>query len=73
MQENELKKLGERIKTLRKEKKLTLSALCYRHGLEPSTISRIEKAQVEAKYLTLIKIADAFDLKLHELLNFEIK
>lgn len=70
MQENKLTKLGNRIKTLRKSKKLTISALCYRNGLEPSTVMRIEKAQVEAKYLTLLKIAEAFEITISELLDF---
>ncbi|MBQ7764396.1 helix-turn-helix transcriptional regulator [bacterium] len=73
MQQEELIKLGNRIKQLRKNKKLTLSALCYRNGLEPSTVSRIEAGVVEAKYLTLIKLANAFDLELYELLNFNCK
>ena len=71
MQQDELIKLGNRIKTLRKNKKMTLSALCYRNGLEPSTVSRIEAGIVEAKYLTLVKIAESFNLKIHELLNFD--
>lgn len=70
MQEIELKKLGERIKSLRKNKKLTLSALCYRNGLEPSTLMRIEQAIVEPKYLTLLKIAKAFKIHIKELLDF---
>ena len=73
MQQEELIKLGNRIKQLRKNKNLTLSALCYRNGLEPSTVSRIEAGVVEAKYLTLIKLANAFDLELYELLNFDCK
>ena len=71
MQQNELKKLGNRIKSLRKQRKMTLCTLCYRNGLEPSTLSRIEAGIVEAKYLTLLKIAEAFDLKINELLNFD--
>lgn len=72
MQENivELKKLGEHIKKLRKERKLTLSALCYRNGLEPSTISRIEQGIVEPKYLTLLKLAEAFEMHIKELLDY---
>ena len=70
MQSNELQKLGNHIKKLRKERKLTISALCYKNGLEPSTISRIEKGLVEPKYLTLLNIARAFDLTPVEFLNF---
>ena len=71
MQRNELQKLGNHIKKLRKERKLTISALCYKNGLEPSTISRIEKGQIEPKYLTLLNIAKAFNLTLAEFLNFQ--
>ncbi len=66
----ELQKLGKRIKSLRKSKKYTLTELCYKNGLEPSTLSRIEQAIVEPKYLTLLKIASAFNLSVSELLNF---
>ena len=65
----ELKILGNRINKLRKSKKLTLSALCYKNGLEPSTLMRIEKAQVEPKYLTLLKISDALGMPISELLT----
>jgi len=71
MQEKYLKNLGERIRSLRKEKKLTLSALCYKNGLEPSTVSRVEKAQVDVKLSTLLKIAEALEIKLVDLINFE--
>ena len=72
MQENneKLLKLGTHIKALRKQRKLTLEALCYRNGLEPSTISRIEKGIVEPKYLTLLKLADAYKMKLSQLIDF---
>lgn len=70
MQDIELIKLGKHITKLRKERKLTISALCYKNGLEPSTISRIEKGLVEPKYLTLLNIANSFNLTLAEFLNF---
>ena len=71
--DNELTILGKRIKGLRKERKLTLENLCYKNGLEPSTLSRIEKGCVEAKYLTLVKIAKSLDMKLKDLLDFDKK
>ena len=70
IEKQELLKLGQHIKKLRKTKKLTMAALCYRNGLEPSTLCRIEKGQVEVKYLTLIKIAKALGLSKDELLKF---
>ncbi len=72
MQQEDLEKLqllGKRIKTLRKSKKYTLTELCYKNGLEPSTLSRIEQALVEPKYLTLLKIAAAFNMSVSELLE----
>lgn len=71
MQHEELIKLGNHIKKLRKDRNLTLSALCYRNGLEPSTVSRIEAGIVEAKYLTLLKLAKAFNMEISEFLNFK--
>ena len=67
-----LVKLGKHIHNLRTGKKLTLSMLCYNKGLglEPSTISRIEKGMVEPKYLTLLHLAEALEIKLSELLDF---
>lgn len=62
-----LKKLGNKIITLRKAKKLSLSQICYKNGLEPSTLSRIEHALVDPKYLTLLKIAKALNVEISEL------
>lgn len=72
MQENnkELIRLGAHIKSIRKQKKLTLENLCYKNGLEPSTVSRIEKGIVEAKYLTLLKLSKALKIPLKNLLDF---
>ncbi len=72
MQEDneKLLQLGQHIKTLRKQRKLTLEALCYKNGLEPSTVSRIEQGIVEPKYLTLLKLADAYKMKLSQLIDF---
>lgn len=70
IENQELLKLGTHIKKLRKAKRLTLASLCYKNGLEPSTICRIERGLVEVKYLTLIKIAEAFGLSKDELLKF---
>ncbi len=72
MQENneELLTLGKHIKSLRKSRSLTLENLCYKNGLEPSTVARIEKGLVEPKYLTLLKLAKAYKMKLSQLLDF---
>ena len=64
-------KLGEKIKKLRTSKKLTLEALCYPYGLEPSTVMRIAKAQTVAKITTLLKLSVAFNISLSDLVNIE--
>lgn len=64
------KPLGERIRKLRNDKNLTLQNVCYKNFLEPSTLSRIEKGKVEPKYVTLIRIAKAFDMTVSELVDF---
>ena len=70
VRDENLLQLGEHIKSLRKKRKLTHENICYKNGLEPSTLSRIEKGLVEPKYLTLLKLANAYDMKLSELLDF---
>lgn len=64
------KVLGERIRKLRKDRNLTLQNICYKNFIEPSTLSRIEQGTVEAKYVTLIKIAKALNMTLSELVDF---
>ncbi len=71
MQDKELIKLGKRIEELREKAGLSMSALSFRNGIELSTLSKIEKAQVEAKYKTLLKIAAALNMTLSELVDFE--
>ena len=61
---------GKHIKNLRKGKQITLVNLCYKNGLEPSTISRIEKGLVEPKLFTLIKLAKALDIDMNKLIKF---
>ena len=66
---SELIEFGKHVKGLRKSKKLTLTNLCYKNGLEPSTISRIEKGLVEPKLLTITKLANALGVDFNTLLG----
>lgn len=61
-----LQKLGNGIKALRQKRKWKLETLSYRIGISPSTVYRIEEGITEPKYLTLKKIAAAFELSLSE-------
>lgn len=73
MDKKKLQYLGKRIKDLRLSKELKLETLAYRVGISPSTIFRIESGTSEPKYLTLLKIADAFKMPISELLCIDDK
>ena len=63
---------GKHIKNLRKERKITLTNLCYKNGLEPSTISRMEMGLVEPKLFTLVKLAKAMKTDMNNLIDLSI-
>ncbi|MFQ5713570.1 MAG: response regulator [Candidatus Scalinduaceae bacterium] len=59
-------KIGERVKELRNENKLTLKQLAERTDLSVSLISQIERAESAASILTLSKIVTALNMRLEE-------
>lgn len=61
--------IGERIKTLRKDRRWTLQELGRRAGVSISALSKIENAQVAASFDTLLKIARGFGLGFDAMLN----
>lgn len=61
--------LGERLKELRKEKKLLQKELAYDLNLSQETISLYETNRREPDYTTLIKIADYFNVSVDYLLG----
>ncbi len=60
--------LGERVKSLRKERGWTLKDLAARTELSVSYHSDIETDRTDPALKTLVKIADAFDMKVIEVL-----
>ena len=67
--ENDLKQFGTEIKTVRKSKKITqlqLSSLC---DVDIRTIQRIEKGEFNPSLRVLIRIANAFDMSLSNLMK----
>lgn len=56
--------IGNKIRTLRKKKVLTLKQLANRTGLSVSLISQIELAKTSASVSTLYKIASALGIKI---------
>ena len=61
---------GERIKFLRSEKKISQTDLAGKAELEKSAIQRIERGY-NSTIKTLIKLANAFDISVSELLGIE--
>ncbi len=66
--EEELHKvIGDTIRTLRKEKDLTLKQMAHRTGLSVSLLSQIERAESSASISSLYKIAVALQAKVGDL------
>ncbi len=59
--------IGNRIRAARKGKGLTQELLAERAGVEPSNISHIERAATKVSLPTLIRIANALEKTLDEL------
>ena len=65
-------KLGYKIKFERSKKKLSQMDLSLKTGLTTRSLSRIECGIIDPKFSTLIKIAEALEIDLCELLNFKL-
>jgi len=61
------KVIGESIRSLRKEKELTLKQMSRRTGLSVSLLSQIERAESSASLSSLYKIAAALDVRVQDL------
>lgn len=67
---NIYKEFGEKIKKLRKEKKLTQTDLANDLGMTQSSIYKYEKGLRKVSISILKKFADYFNLSIDELLDF---
>ena len=65
--------IGKRIQELRKQRKWTQSKLAELSEVEPSNISHIERAATKLSLPTLIKIANALEVSLDELVYNNLK
>lgn len=64
------KKLGVLIRAIREEQAGTsCSRLANEYGLNDSNLGKIEKAEVDAKFITIWKISEALGLKPSELVS----
>ncbi len=67
--ENDLKQFGTEIKTVRKSKKITQLQLASLCDIDIRTIQRIEKGEFNPSLRVLMRIANAFDMSLSELIK----
>lgn len=62
-------KVGRNIRKLRKEKKLTVSEVAYRSGVEPQNFRKYELGKQEMRISMLIRISEALEVAPDCLLN----
>lgn len=65
------KDIGERIKTLRKQKNLSQKDFAFECGFDRTYLSRAESGKQNLTISTLITICDRLGISLKEFFNFE--
>lgn len=68
-QKKKLKELGERVKSLRESKQLTLKQLAHSIGKDPQSIHRLEQGDVNPGFLYLLQLCDGLEIDIAELLK----
>lgn len=63
-----IKAVGKRIRQLRLSKKATQIQLAYWCDFKRQYMSRVEAGEINLTLKTLVKIADALDVSIHDLL-----
>ena len=72
MNKEDFLKLGYKIKYQRGRKAISQLELALKTGLTTRTISRIECGTIDPKYSTLVRISEALEIDITELLNFTL-
>lgn len=70
MEISALKKIGQRIRDLRKQKGLSQEQLAEKAGFHFSYIGGVERAEKNITIVNLLKIADALDVQIIELFMY---
>lgn len=66
-----LRKFGQRLSSLRKQKNLSLRELSYACNVDNSKISKIEKGLVNITFNTIVQLAEALEVKVSELMDID--
>ena len=64
-----LQLIGKNILRLLKEKKMTHAELCKKTSIRLLMLREIEKGKINIRYFTVVKIAEAFQINMAELLE----
>ena len=67
-----LKKFGENLQRLRKERKLSLRELSYACNIDNSKIAKIEKWSINITFTTILQLADALEVPPSRLFDIEL-
>ena len=70
--EKVIKAFGKNLRALRKNKKLSIEELAYDANLEYSQVARIERGEINTTISTAYALADALDIALTSLFDFEL-
>ena len=66
-----LKRFGENLRRLRKEKGLSLREMSYACSIDNSKIAKIEKGMINITFTTLLQLATALETHPSTLLQYE--
>lgn len=64
------KQLGKRIVILREQRQMSQADLSFEADIDLSTLSRLERGILNARYVTIYKIAKALKISLKDLFDF---
>lgn len=67
-----LVQFGKYLRTLRKERALTQLDLAVKGGFDRNYIGMLERGERNPSLLNLIRLADALEISIYELMKFEI-
>ena len=67
-----LVQFGKYLRTLRKERVLTQLDLAVKGGFDRNYIGMLERGERNPSLLNLIRLADALEISIYELMKFEI-
>jgi putative transcriptional regulator len=70
MKKRLLKKLGARVKNIRKAKGITQAELAYSIDKDQSSIQRLEKGRINPSFYYLHEVAQGLDVPIKDLVDF---